>query len=518
MKIRIVLLMALIALAARPAWGGYRDLIQDWEDYQPPAFFQSGVQAPPPAEAPGPGPSAADTDFQAQVARLQELKEKWEKALKTPGVEPVFYLPEASRLERLRGAATNASLAEKALANGFPLEDLETLALLRNLDVQAKERQFRATVEAYSQIQNLDEILRQYTAFTASLMTGIGNMENRESISLKFPFPGILALKGEVATQEVRAAWEELEMARRAALTSVRKAYWNLLYTRRAEEITDQMLSLLDNLKTAASARYSAGATSFQDVIRVNIEKEKTKEARKTLAEERRNLEAEIRQILGLPPSAQVGIPASRDPSRQVPALQNLHPLALERKQELKRMRAMIGKMERMIEMAETMIYPPFTLGFSSYERDEVSRVGSAETMKDSFSLTTTASMGEGLPKMPWYGANDAYLRETRQRLEALKKDLQMTEASTLLGVREAWFRLDRAQREESLYAERVVILSQAALEAAAAGYSAGKVSFSDVNESYAGWLNANLSLERSRADLGIGRAELEEAVGAPWK
>jgi len=181
-------------------------------------------------------------------------------------------------------------------------------------------------------------------------------------------------------------------------------------------------------------------------------------------------------------------------------------------------MRAMIGKMERMIEMAETMIYPPFTLGFSSYERDEVSRVGSAETMKDSFSLTTTASMGEGLPKMPWYGANDAYLRETRQRLEALKKDLQMTEASTLLGVREAWFRLDRAQREESLYAERVVILSQAALEAAAAGYSAGKVSFSDVNESYAGWLNANLSLERSRADLGIGRAELEEAVGAPWK
>ena len=516
MKNGILLSIILTALIATSAPARYRDLNREWESYQPPAIFQSGVQATASGGVVS-TLSEADKDFQAQAARLQDLKEKWEKALEMPGAKPGFYVPEPSRLERLRGASADASLAEKALVKGFSLEDLEVLSFIRNPDVQAKEREFRGTIEAYSQVQNLDEILRQYTAFTASLMTGVGNMENPESIVLKFPFPGVLALKGEVVTQEIRAAWEDLEIARREALTSARKAYWNLLYTRRAEEISDQMLTLLHGLRKSASARYEAGQTNFQDLIRVNIEREKMKEELKTLGEERRNLEADIRQILALPPSAQVGRPASGTASHQVPALKELYPLAAEKRQEIKRMQAMIGKMERMIEMAETMIYPRFTLGFSFYERDEVSRIGSAGTMGDSFPVTTAASMGEGLPKMPWFGTNDAYLRETRQRLEGLKKDLQMTQASTLFQVREAWFRLDRARREESLYEERVVILSQAALAAATTGYSAGKVSFSDVNESYAGWLNANLSLERSRADLGIGRAELQEAVGSAW-
>jgi len=515
MNRKIVLLSALTVLAATPSWAGYRDLVREWESYEAPAIFQSQVEERPTEEA---GlPSRPDAEFQSQVARIQELKERWEKALQTPGVEPSFYVPEKSRLESLRPATTDDSAAEKVLADGFSLENLEALVLLRSPEVQTKEREFRATIEAYSQVQYLDDILRQYTAFTVSLMTGIGNMEDPEAMALKFPFPGVLALKGEVVTQEVRQAWEELEMARRSAVTSARKAYWELFYNRRAREIMGEMLNLLDNLKAAASARYAAGVANFQDVIKVNIEKEKVKEELKSLAEEQHNREAEIRQLLTLPPSAQVGRPAPRDPGRGVPALDGLYPLARERKQELRRMRAMIGKMERMIEMAETMIYPGFSLNFSLYDKDEVSRVGSGGAMRDSFPVTTTSSMGEGLPKMPWYGTNDAYLRETRQRLEALKKDLQMNEASTLLEVREAWFRLDRARREESLFGERIIHLSKAALEASTRGYSAGKVSFSDLIESYTGWLDANLSLERKRADLGIGRAELEEAVGAPW-
>jgi outer membrane protein TolC len=122
--------------------------------------------------------------------------------------------------------------------------------------------------------------------------------------------------------------------------------------------------------------------------------------------------------------------------------------------------------------------------------------------------------MGVGLPKMPWFGKDDAYLREIRQRIGALKKDLEMTEASTALGVRQAWFRLDKALREEALFGDRVVNLSQAALEASTRGYTAGKVMFSDLIESYTGWLEANLALERARADAGIARAELEATVG----
>ena len=132
--------------------------------------------------------------------------------------------------------------------------------------------------------------------------------------------------------------------------------------------------------------------------------------------------------------------------------------------------------------------------------------------------MTTTASTGAGLPKKPWYGSNDAYLGETRQKLAALREDLEGARAETLFRVREAWFRLDLANREEALYDKRVVNLSQAALEVSTRGYETGNVTFADVIASYSNWLKDNLALERRKSDLGISRAELEEAVGSPWK
>lgn len=180
-------------------------------------------------------------------------------------------------------------------------------------------------------------------------------------------------------------------------------------------------------------------------------------------------------------------------------------------------MRAMIGKMERMLEMTETMVYPGFSLTLSSYERKELASVGQSGEMagtEGSFPVSTTASMGEGLPKMPWFGKDEAYLNEIRQRLEALKKELEMEEASTALRVRRGWFARDKALREDALYSERVTTLSQSALEAATSGYSTGKVMFLDLIESFNGWLTASLSAQRARSDLGIARAKLEAAVG----
>ena len=103
---------------------------------------------------------------------------------------------------------------------------------------------------------------------------------------------------------------------------------------------------------------------------------------------------------------------------------------------------------------------------------------------------------------------------ELRQRILALKEDLRMEESATTLRVRNAWFALDKAAREEALYGDRVVTLSRSALEASNEGYSAGKVMFADVIESYRTWLEANLALARARADRGMAFADLEAAVG----
>jgi len=497
-----------------PACTGSQELIRSWERYEPTSFYRDYAKPGLTKQIP---PTPADPSFAKEVQKLKERKKKWEDSLKVLEKEDGFYRLDPARFSALLPAGKDPSLAEEVLTKGFTLEDLEILALGRNPGVKAAERNLRASIEAYSQVWNLDEILRQYTAFTEGLMTGIGSMEGGESMEVKFPFPGVLALKGEIVTQEVTASREILEIARRTAITRVRQAYWELLFNIRAQKITEEMLIRLQHLEAVATVRYETGKTSFQDLIKIRVETDKLGEDLKTLREEQKNFEAKMREILDLPPETKAGFPIAQGPRLEVPPLNGLFSIALTRRQELRQTRAMIGKMERMIEMAETMISPRYSLSLSFFQDEAITQVGTM-AMKEPFPVKTTASTGAGLPRMPWYGTNDAYLRETRQKLAALREDLKGSEDETLFKVREAWFRLDRAKRREALYAQRVVNLSQAALEVSIRAYETGNVAFADVIASYSGWLNDRLSLERERSNLGLARSELEEAVGGSWE
>ncbi len=501
---------AVLVVAPGPGQAGYRDLAEQVDAYEPTGFYQANVQ---PRPAPKPAEAVRD-GFEAEKAVLRQQKEQWTRALETGDAEaPPFLRPAPPLVAALAGAGRDPAEAEAALKDGFSLEALEVLVLSRNPGVRSAARKARASLEAYDQATNLDEILRQYTAFTEGLMTGIGPMKGREPVALRFPFPGVLSLKGEIVGQEVRAARETLEIARRDAVTAGRKAYWALGFVRSAQEITGEMLTLLQRLEAVARARYEAGRTSFQDVIKVRIRRETVEKDLDTLAERQRNLEARIRELVDLPPTAAVGTPAVREPDLAVPDLDTLYATALDRRQELRRLRARVGKLERMLEMAETRIYPAYSLNLSLYDAEAVTRVGTFRT-GEPFATTTVASTGAGLPRMPWFGANDAYLRETRQDLEALRERLRAAENAAVLDVRNTWFRLDEARREVRLYGDSVVALSQAALEVSTRGYETGEVPFADVIVSYTTWLEANLALERWRAGLGSARAALEAAVG----
>jgi outer membrane protein TolC len=277
------------------------------------------------------------------------------------------------------------------------------------------------------------------------------------------------------------------------------------------------MLELIKHLEQVANTRYEAGKTSYQDVIKVRINRETMEEDLTTLRERRRNVEAKIREVINLLPDVDLGSPILIRSPEKIPSLSKLYDVAQRRRQELLRLRAMVGKTERMIEMAETMILPPFTLNFSLYEDEAVNMVGSIAE-KDPFSIRTEVSTGAGLPKMPWYGTKDAYLRETWQKLSALKEELNQAEVSTHTMVRDAWFELDRARRETALYYDDVVQLSRSALDVSTRGYESGNVSFADVIDSHTIWLRANLMLERNRSDLGIAWAKLEQVVGVSLK
>lgn len=512
-------LWILILSAAPPAEAGYREMKSALEDYEPPVYLRSRTKPPETAPKPETEGETDTKEFEAARKKLETMKARWEESIAEPGKAGfTFVQTDPGRMERLRPAASDPVAATSELRETFSLKTLEALTLLRNPGIQSARDHVRAALESFSQVTNLDEILRQYSVFTEGLMTGVGPMKGKEPIRTRFPFPGVMALKGEAVNQAVKAAEADLEIAKRDAVTEVRKAYWNLIYTRKARGITAETLSLFRNLESVANTRYRAGNTSFQDVIKVGIRTNILEEDLITLAERQRNLETTLLEVLDLPPKSQVGRPEDRTPAKTLPSLDRLYSLAREQRQELRRMRAMIGKSERMIEMAETMVLPPFTLEFSYYEDAPIRQVGSAAP-QPSFPVTTRASMGPGLasgqPQRTWYGRNDAWLRQTRENLKGLRADLRKAEAATNRMVRMSWFKLDKALRETALYQNKVVDLSRSALDVSTRGYESGTVNFADVIGSHTTWLEVRTALARKQSDIGVARAELEQTVGA---
>lgn len=507
MKISWLIGISMLLLAA-PATGDYGDMKQELDSYRPPDYLTS--PAPPAADSPD-GP-AHRTAFETEKERIEALKAGWADRLVKPG-RTEFYSRTRILPADLR-TARDASATAQHLAAGVSLDALEAFTLLRSPGINAAKDRFRAALTAFSQVSNLDEILRTYSVYTESLSTGIGPMKGngKDTVQAMFPYPGVLSLKGQVVNQAVRAAWESLEAVRRDAVTAARKTFWNLMFNQKAQQVARKTQGLLNHLESVAATRYESGKTSYQDVIKVRIQTEKLREQLITLKERRKNLALKVFELVDLPPESRLGPLAATPLPSTVPSLLPLYDLAGENRQELGRLRARVGKTERMIEMAETMILPPYTMNLSLFEDAPARQVGSSAP-KPAFMTTVMAARGAGLPRSPWYGSDDAYLRQTRHKLAALRDDLKNAETVTRTLVRKAWFDLDRARREAALYTT-VVELSRSAVDVSTQGYETGRIAFADVIGSYTEWLNAGLALESRKRDLGTFHAELARVVG----
>lgn len=504
MSTRIALLLAVLALAVPSACASdYRQLAREVDSYTPSPLYRglAGGSAATPAT---PAPVAGAEAFDAAAQRLRDLAAQWELALQRPAAATSFIVPGDETLRALAGADADPDAAGAALGAGFSLRTLEALTLLRNPTIRTKEAEARAAAEVFGQAEQIDTVLRRYAALTATSMAA-GGMG-----APVFPFPAVLALKGQIVDEEVRAARERLEAARRDAVVAARTAFWELIYVGEAAETTRRMIDLLENLDHSVAARYEAGKTSFQDLVRVRIEREKAREVLRTLTEERANRAADIRGLLALPPRIAVGTPVFREAWAPLPEQGKLEALALDRRQEVRAADAMIARMERMLEMVETMTYPGFDLGLSPATGGVIAPPADSAGMGGAAGSAVAAQP----PNRPFFAADEAYVREIRQRIAALKAEREAVRAQTLVGVRASWFAADRARREEALYGAKVLGLAQSALESSLQGYAAGGVAFSDLLESYTGWLEASLAHQRARVDIGITRSGLEAAVG----
>ncbi len=406
--------------------------------------------------------------------------------------------------ERAEVRAESAAPVNDPLAHSSELhrEALVRLVLERNPNVRAARYAWRAALERYPQVTSLDDPLLGIGAAPRSFGSSHVDDAPRYDLSQKLPFPGKLALRGEVALAEAEAAAEHHDAVRLRLATMASLLFDDYYLVARSLEINAEHVALLDEFKRIATARYVVGEASQQDPIQAEVELAHALH-RDLVLETRRNVIAE--QINALlhrradrplpPPPRRLDLPLPEPLDAPV-----LMTDALRDRPELRAAEARMRAGEAVVSVARREFFPDLTLA------------GSYNELWQESDLQPFVGITINLPLR--IGRRRAALEEAKARLERARSERTAVEDDVRFGVQSGVDRLREARHVMRLFEERLLPAARDQIEAARAGFETGRNSFLALIDAERNLLNAELGLEESRTDVSRRRAELDRALG----
>lgn len=213
---------------------------------------------------------------------------------------PELHLPSPAPVESPPSASPSRDSPFKG-ENELSVESLVEAVLARNPSLPEMAAAWRAARARYPQVTSLDDPLFGANLSPAAF-SRVGNGYRLE-IFQRYPWPGKLDLRGEVAAAEASAASHDVENVRQQLIESARDAFYDYYLVYRALEVNADSLQLVRRFKQDAEARYRTGQVAQQDILQAEVEIGRLREAEITLERQRQVAIARINTLLQLPPS-----------------------------------------------------------------------------------------------------------------------------------------------------------------------------------------------------------------------
>lgn len=402
---------------------------------------------------------------------------------------------------------SNTSDFENLLYGNYDQRTILAIALRNNRSIKKAYEEAKASLEKYNQVSNLDEILNQYSVFTKNLEIQIGEPLHMQSPVMNFPFPGMLALKGNIVEKEVLIARLNLENVVQDIITRVRESYYEFLYLGEAVVIIDETMWLLKRLREVINRIYTTGKSTLNDILKIQMEIDRIEKLLEDFKEKQKTLLIQINKFLDIATAFKPESVRENKPNIPVYKTEDLLKEGLVKRNVLKTTSADIERMELIIEMAEKKFYPDFTPGYSFFQNRLMKQVGT-DAPEATFS-TRPKVRGAN-----WFGSNDAYIRETKLKYKALQEKLEELKNNTVDEITRAVYRYETAYRDYVLYKSKLVPQAETTIETTEALYMTGKADFLELIDSEERYLNYNLTLKKATRDMNIEIARIERLVG----
>ena len=507
-KIGFIVLTVLVGGCASQRVETYQELRS--AEIQQPAYYYTEVEKK--FSNTESDPVVESDQFLSEIeAKVLKYQKQWKAQLESETPMPnLFYNLSTDTMKAYRQLAVSPKVARTRLAEPIGLELLVALGYEWSPGLKSAREKIRAVLEQYPQAVYLENVLRQYNAFTKQLDTKVGPMRHKEMMAMEFPFPDTLALKGQIITEDVLIAQKEFEIALRDLVTEIKLAYYDYLFVVEATRINEENQKLLQQMIAIAQTKFRVGQGKYSNVIMAQVELSKLANVIITLEQQRETIIARLNTLLNTSADLPLGIPVPVEEERVVSTLAELYELAVQERQEIQKQKLAISKMGLAVEMAKQMTYPDPTLGASYFENRSMPDLKHTKKMPMTFMTQRTLNP----TNTAWFGYRDSYIHEVNVKIEAMEHRIEELESKIHFVVKKHHFGMETANRSIRLYRQTLLPQAQQALDAANTAYQAAQIDFLSFLDAQRTLLNLRIEEQRALRDYYQHLTQLEQAVG----
>jgi cobalt-zinc-cadmium efflux system outer membrane protein len=165
-----------------------------------------------------------------------------------------------------------AMIPARAADSEEMLQQYLIVAAENNPGLKQRFNEYMASLEVISQTSALPDPQLAFGYFISPVETRVGPQRFRISATQMFPWFGTLNARGDAAESAARAKYEAFEEAKSGLFNEVRATYYNLYFNRKAIQIVDENISILNTFNSLALIKVETGTVSALDQYRIEME------------------------------------------------------------------------------------------------------------------------------------------------------------------------------------------------------------------------------------------------------
>ena len=403
----------------------------------------------------------------------------------------------------LSSGLSRAQDSDSVLRKRLVLQELTQEVLARNPELVAARKQWEAATTRIAQARSLDDPILSVQLWNVPQPFKATQADNTIfGLSQNLPFPGKLALKGDVATRSAEMTEQMLRAKERELVVRLKQAYYDLFLAQKAVQIHHEQVELLRQFVTIANAKFRGGMGSQADVLKAQVELSLLFQHLPVLEQRRKTTEAMLNTLLDRNPASPLGLAEEPAHLPFTHPADDLHSLALNERPEIKAAELDVQRSEQSRALAQRQYYPDFNVAFQRFQNYQAN---------DGFGAYVAMTIPFAFWTKPKY---DAGVQEAEAAVSVAQAQQHTVENMTRFQINDLLAKLRATDQMATLYRTTILPQAEQSLEAARVGYRAGKGGFLDLIDTQRAWRGFQLEYFKALVDHQYRLAELEQIVG----